>query len=158
MNGKIFMFILILLQNCALRTFRRYDWPWTSSVIWRSNVHSSESITAVSRNLIRDHSGYGLSQWETMLQCNIVSHWLSPYPEWSLLITVNAYVTTQGLIVRLPYLQCANNGDTTGLHWAHNKIYTFCKLYLVVEWGGPSRTLTHWLWEIWMKFTVKSLI
>ena len=36
----------------------------------------------------RDHSGYGLSQWETTLQCNDVSHWLSPYPEWS----VTAYV------------------------------------------------------------------
>ena len=32
----------------------------------------------------RDHSGYGLSQWETTLYCNVVSHWLSPYPEWSL--------------------------------------------------------------------------
>ena len=30
----------------------------------------------------RDHSGYGLSQWETLLQCNIISHWLSPYPKW----------------------------------------------------------------------------
>ena len=32
----------------------------------------------------RYHSGYGLSQWETTLQCNVVSHWLSQYPEWSL--------------------------------------------------------------------------
>ena len=32
----------------------------------------------------RAHSGYGLSQWETMLHCNVVSHWLSPYPEWAL--------------------------------------------------------------------------
>ena len=31
-----------------------------------------------------DHSGYGLSQWEKTLQCNIISHWLSPYTEWSL--------------------------------------------------------------------------
>ena len=31
----------------------------------------------------RDHTVYGLSQWETMLLCNIVSHWLSPYLEWS---------------------------------------------------------------------------
>ena len=33
---------------------------------------------------IRGHYVYELSQWETMLLCNIVSHWLSPYPEWSL--------------------------------------------------------------------------
>ena len=35
----------------------------------------------------RDHSGYGLSQWETTLRCNVVSHWekkLNPYPEWPL--------------------------------------------------------------------------
>ena len=32
----------------------------------------------------RDHSGYGISQWETTLQCNVVSHWLSPYTKWSL--------------------------------------------------------------------------
>ena len=25
----------------------------------------------------------GGSQWETMLHCNMVSHWLSPYPGWS---------------------------------------------------------------------------
>ena len=32
-----------------------------------------------------DHSGYGLSQCETMLQYD-VSHWRSPEPEWSLLM------------------------------------------------------------------------
>ena len=31
----------------------------------------------------RDNSGYELSQWEMMLQCNVAPHWLSPYPEWS---------------------------------------------------------------------------
>ena len=33
---------------------------------------------------------YGLSQWETTLQCNVVSHWLSPCPEWSLHIITPA--------------------------------------------------------------------
>ena len=32
----------------------------------------------------RDHSCYGLSQWEMVLHCNVISHWLSPYLEWSL--------------------------------------------------------------------------
>ena len=31
----------------------------------------------------RDYSGYGLSQWEKMLQCDI-TYWLSPYLKWSL--------------------------------------------------------------------------
>ena len=32
----------------------------------------------------RDHSGDALSQWEMTLQCNVISHWLSPCPEWLL--------------------------------------------------------------------------
>ena len=35
--------------------------------------------------LCRYRSEYGFSQWETTLQCNVVSHWLSPYSEWPLL-------------------------------------------------------------------------
>ena len=31
-----------------------------------------------------DHSVNGHSQWEMMLHCNIVSHWLCPYTDWSL--------------------------------------------------------------------------
>ena len=27
-----------------------------------------------------DHFRHGLSQWETTLHCNVVSHWLSPHP------------------------------------------------------------------------------
>ena len=34
----------------------------------------------------RDHSGYVLSQWEMTLNCNIISHWLSPCPDWSLIV------------------------------------------------------------------------
>ena len=30
-----------------------------------------------------DHSVNGHSQWETMLYCNILSHWLCPYTNWS---------------------------------------------------------------------------
>ena len=36
-------------------------------------------------SLFKDHSRYGLSQRKTILRCNILSHWLSSYPEWSLL-------------------------------------------------------------------------
>ena len=48
-----------------------YVWMYIS--IWKSCSAKLEHIS-------RDHSGYGLSQWETTLQCNIISHWLSLYP------------------------------------------------------------------------------
>ena len=34
---------------------------------------------------LRDHFVYALSQWEAMLQCNIVTHWLGAYTKWSLM-------------------------------------------------------------------------
>ena len=37
-----------------------------------------------SKVLIKAVSGYGLSQWETTLHCNVVSHWQSPFPDWCL--------------------------------------------------------------------------
>ena len=29
-----------------------------------------------------DYAAHGVTQWETTLQCNVVSHWLSPCTEW----------------------------------------------------------------------------
>ena len=37
-------------------------------------------------HICRDHSGHGRSQWEMTLQCNVASHWVSPYLEWSLYV------------------------------------------------------------------------
>ena len=44
----------------------------------------SSSLTNVCISIPRDHSGYGLCQWEELLLCNASSHWQSPLPEWSL--------------------------------------------------------------------------
>ena len=41
-------------------------------------------IIQASADIIPAVTGYGLSQWETTLHCNVVSHWLSPYPNWFL--------------------------------------------------------------------------
>ena len=51
------------------------------------NIFCCSSILILVSVLHRDHSEYGLSQWETTLHCNVVFHWLHPYPEWSLLQT-----------------------------------------------------------------------
>ena len=41
-------------------------------------------FTARRSNQPQDHSVYGLSQWNSALQCHVFSHWLCPYTEWSL--------------------------------------------------------------------------
>ena len=50
--------------------------------IWVPNCNKTEENKIVC--IFRDHSGYGISQWETTLQCGFVSHWLTPYPQWPL--------------------------------------------------------------------------
>ena len=52
---------------------------------------------------IRDHSGYWLSQWGT-LQWNVISHWLSPYPEWPSKhrLSANGSKAPLPLVKRLP--------------------------------------------------------
>ena len=48
-------------------------------ILRRGIINQSVTTSRWVVNHSRDHFVYGLSQWETMLQCNIVSHWLSPY-------------------------------------------------------------------------------
>ena len=48
--------------------------------------HVSVGLVNIQSKWSSDHSGYGLSQWETTLHCNVVSHCLSRCPELSLVI------------------------------------------------------------------------
>ena len=55
----------------------------------------------------RDQYTYGISQWETTLQCNVVSHWLSPYPNWSLSNTCIMAFRVSISVITIPYgIQC----------------------------------------------------
>ena len=47
----------------------------------RSKPVDEAACLWVIKTRIGDHSGYRYSQWETTLQCNVVSNLLSPYPE-----------------------------------------------------------------------------
>ena len=74
-----------------------------------------------SKILARDHSGYGLGQWETTLTCSTVSHWLSPYLEWSLLSHwlietrwCNQIIFGSGIVL-VPVPHPAINRTNTGL-------------------------------------------
>ena len=44
----------------------------------------------MTRTRFRDHSGYGLGQWEETLQCDAFSHCPSPYLEWSMRLCCTA--------------------------------------------------------------------
>ena len=71
----------------------------------------------------RDHSEYELSQWETTLHCNVVSHWLSPFPEWSLGLLFVVLLLCFVSICFYPY--------PSGLHHWSNHHHTI----ILTHWG-----------------------
>ena len=74
-----------------------------------------------------DHSEYELSQWEMTLQCIVVSHWLCPYPEWS--VNMHVVRVLLGSVISFP-------PETNGFDF---KCITF-KHILVMD------ILDHFLW------------
>ena len=104
-----------------------------------------------------DHTAYGLSQWETTLLCNVVLHWLSPFPERSLIsVTLHSlcilrYVKAlwkQSSVVTLfkprqKVIKILQRHYNLGeLEWVVYKS-SFCRrrpnlyLFLIQEWGRP---------------------
>ena len=74
-----------ILSICRYRyEFINISWKTLSEVNYISFTLRWIWAHDKTTHLNRDHYGNGLSQWETMLHCKVVSHWLSPYPEWSL--------------------------------------------------------------------------
>ena len=51
---------------------------------FRNNVWKVAVIFFRLQCVIRDYFVHAASQWETTLQCNVVSHWLAAYTKWSL--------------------------------------------------------------------------
>ena len=45
-------------------------------------------------HILRERFVYAPSQWETTLQCNVVSHWLGAYTEWSLYANLHPPLVT----------------------------------------------------------------
>ena len=62
----------------------------------------------------RDHFVYAPSQWETTLQCNVVSHWMGPYTKLSLLVLVIMVTSLNGNIFLITNHLC---GELTGPRW-----------------------------------------
>ena len=74
------------------RTSDTKQFPCHDEIMWLLQSVNSGShfppiyvLPSMSKQLYnhRDHYGYGLIQWQMTLHCNIISHWLRPYPEWS---------------------------------------------------------------------------
>ena len=66
----------------------------TPSLIGWAYTQNDPSNTHHTREMRRDHSVYAPSQWEMVLHCNAISHWLGTYTEWSLDEVQSSYSRT----------------------------------------------------------------
>ena len=76
-----------------------FSWPFSICFM------PDDSVRKISR--CRNHSEYGLSQWEETLLCSVVPHWLIPYPEWPLGVTLRKHAHTN---VSKTYVDTINSG------------------------------------------------
>ena len=95
----------------------------------------------------RGHFMYAPSQWETTLQCNVVSHWLGAYAEWSLQalrldsMSFSKWFPWLVLWVCLYTMRPRQISQTTFLNaFSWMKIYEF-------------RLIFHWSLFLWVKLT-----
>ena len=94
MLHKLYRLMLILLPDICTNTGvskwglldELYRLPWLIS--WRGMIMAIYTWLACPEMTCRDQSSYAPSQWETSLHCYNVSHWLGPYLDWSLPMSV----------------------------------------------------------------------
>ena len=102
--------------------------------------------------LTRDYSVHAPSQWETTLHCNVVSHWLGAYTNWSLLTKV--YCLSYDLKLSLSDLKLQGpfwNGLTLMTAWISNPIHY--KVWDEITHSLPNfNSATIELWELMSKF------
>ena len=60
--------------------------PSKLHIAWIQMDERQVDLLPKSFNISRGHCGYGLSQWQTTLHCNVGCHWLSQHKDWSLYI------------------------------------------------------------------------
>ena len=76
--------ILITTYGIDIETVHKPYYGYSSYPNPTIPPNQSYLIALIPTIIERDHSGYGLSQWETLC-CNRVSHWLSPCSKWPLI-------------------------------------------------------------------------
>ena len=78
----------------------------------------------------RDNFVYAPSQWETTLQCNVVSHWLGAYTKWSL-----AMDARYNMAIEIHYLHSTSDNVTSLTSISFGK--------------GNAPQSIRWLWGLW---------
>ena len=78
---------------------------------------------------IKDYSGYGLIQWQMTLHGSVFSHWLSPYPKWSLRKNIGTCQPRGRISIIFPS-SVSRNGRTFFLFPQNNSAYSYVNIYI----------------------------
>ena len=155
-NMSISEWRIIFQVDFCLTTFDFIRWTFQGCdcTCWK---HLSDFCCQVKpcvmiRDCVSGHSGYELGQWEMMLQCNAISHWLSSYPEWPLCLHSNSRacgvrVSMSGVQVHKYLTVCSGLNSL----WPSDAIWRLrsgSTLALVMAWclTAPS----HYLNQCWL--------
>ena len=114
-----------------------------SSHWYRTEFSPPDILKQWSESLYTDHSGYGLSQLEMTLKCNVIPYWLSPYPEWSLIVSA-AQLCWHWCSYSLRPENKWNNGNLITFPGLHNFIFGL-------------QTITHYI-SVWISQTISTFM
>ena len=87
-NQSAYLLCVVLIFAFIQRNHQSFVMMWH----WCVETHLTDGLpieTVMHKKLLLwciAHSAYAPSQWGMALQCNAISHWLSAYPEWSLMV------------------------------------------------------------------------
>ena len=117
---------------------------WVHRIITWQHARYNKSNMAVIIGC-RDHSGYGLCQWEVTLHCNVASHWQSPWPEWWDAVCNG---------VHYPGLYYEHYNYRLGLNWRPFGWFTVNKVWWHIDliWPVQINQL------VWLTFSVVSRV
>ena len=88
--GRCSVDFRVVLDFCLIVSFNRveqitlFKWPTKTHKSHNTAFFNPSLTTIYHLHYPRDLSRYAPSPWETSLHCNVISHWLGAYLDWSL--------------------------------------------------------------------------
>ena len=103
-----------------------------------------QGLAAMHLLILRDYSAYRLSQWEMTLQCNVISYWLNPCAECSMIFMCASWLRHVNIISSTQYFISSHIiehpepccGFKSMLIWRVETKYQNCKLHQLLSYLG----------------------
>ena len=115
-----------------IKIILHFEWFLDIDMMWEAETH-----------IFRDLFVHAPSQWETTLQCNVVSHWLGSFTKWTLHIIWNKTIFIQENVLwtaiseMLANLKCWPIGSRTN-DYVKTRSHFDCIIHLAPSGAGRT--------------------